>query len=532
MKTILLLLMAAFTAGAASIPGGRDAWLKLLAMPAMNVEFVAGLTTADGLVLSNDQPDPGVEIPRLRAQLKDTPADATLFWQMSRIYSLADDYKNRSNTLARAVVLYRQQTETQPENVEALTGFGLALSAHGQMEEAEAVLRRAAGIDPKDWRVWAALAQWHDRKMWRALGAMASTNHQNFLGYLLDKAMKRELPAGVLEAAGKSAQEAAQSADRAIELAPKEPRAYENRAQIRSTGNVVAFLRSVALGLEQDAQRLPLSMFGPNVLADLWRVAQLSPDDPRPQCLAVMGQITVAALTPGKTNPDEQLLKLLPDAERRLCMSALDRLQEISQTRPPADAAFALETTAILKMVFLHELPGGEADARRAIGLSPAREIAWDIVIIHCVKTGRPEEARSLAEKRLKVKDTARNRVIAAKVCDKLGRLADAQTHVDAALKLEPDGYPSNLAAYVIALKRSTDQDSAQLAFPFLEKLQEKIPPDTLTNEQRIEISLAVGIGAVLADEPADAREFFEDVLKGDKDNKTARQALAMLAGK
>jgi Tfp pilus assembly protein PilF len=130
------------------------------------------------------------------------------------------------------------------------------------------------------------------------------------------------------------------------------------------------------------------------------------------------------------------------------------------------------------------------------------------------------------------VKDTARNRVSAAKVCEKLGRLSDAQTHVEAALKLEPEGYLSNLAAYVVALKRSTDLDSAETAFDFLGKLQEKYPPDALTNDQRIEMSLAMGIGAVLLDEPAAARKQFESVLKGDKDNETARQALAMLAGR
>ena len=83
---------------------------------------------------------------------------------------------------------------------------------------------------------------------------------------------------------------------------------------------------------------------------------------------------------------------------------------------------------------------------------------------------------------------------------------------VDAALKLEPDGYQPKLAAYVVAIKRRQDLDSAQLALPFLEKLQE-LPPDAFTNEQRIEVSLAMGIGAVLVDEPA-------------------HQALAMLTGK
>lgn len=532
MKTFLLLVLTSWAAAGTSIPGSRDAWLKLLAMPTTSVSFSAGMTTSDGLVLSNDRPNPEVEIPRLRAQLKGTPADATLYWEMSRIYSRVEDDANRSNTLARVVALYRQRLETQPENVEALTGLGLALSAQSHLEEADVVLRRAAGIDPKDWRVWAARAQWHDRKAWAAFEALATTNHQNFVEYLLNQAARRAIPADVLEAASTSAQEAAQCADRAIELAPQEAQAYSTRAQTRAIGNQVTFLRAVATGEEEHPEKFAYSLFGTNVLADLWRLAELSPADPRAQSMALMGQFTVAAFTLGNNDPATPLIRLLPDPERRLCLAALDRLQEISQTRPPDEAALALETTAIMKWQFLRDIPGAEAGARRAIELAPARETGWDLMMAICAVTGRPEVALPLAEKRLQVKDTARNRIIAAKVCDKLGRMPEAKVQVDAALKLEPNGYLPNLAAFVLALKRSTDLESTARALPFLENLQKPLAGDVLTMEQRIEIILATGIGAVLSDETAEARQLFESVLRMDKSNQTARQALAMLAGK
>ena len=84
----------------------------------------------------------------------------------------------------------------------------------------------------------------------------------------------------------------------------------------------------------------------------------------------------------------------------------------------------------------------------------------------------------------------------------------------------------------VLALKRSTDVDSANAAFSFLDKLTKSVSHDAITNDQRIEIRLTMGIGAVLLDDPAAARVEFERVLKLDKGNETARQALAMLAGR
>jgi tetratricopeptide (TPR) repeat protein len=535
MKTCLFLLLAACTAQAASIPGGREAWQKLLAMPAMSFQFSFGWTADDGLTLSSDKPDPDQEIPKLRAQLRDGPADAALYWQMSRIYSRAEDYKKESNALARAITLYRQRLEAQPENVEVLTGFGLALSADVQVAEAEAVLRRAVRLGPKDWRAWSALAQWHTRKSWKSFEALLPTNRHDFMGYMLHKAAKKEIPVPMLEAAEKSVQEAAQCSDRAIELVPKEPLAYANRVQTRSAGNVVTYLRSVVRGDEPDPLKSQLSLFSTNVLADLWRVAQLSPDDPRAHCMALSGQLLVAAAQFSKTDPDKlaegKLLSLLPDVERRSCVAALARLQELSQTRPSADAALALETTAMVKMAYLDQNVSAEADARRAVELVPSRDGAWDLLMSICVTSDRIATARSLAEKRLQVKDTTHNRIIAAKLCYKLGLLTEAKAHADAALKMEPDGYLPNMSALVITLKRSKDEDAATLAGPFFNKVQ-GMPEESLTNDQKIEAYLNMGIACVLVDEPDAARKFLEAVLKGDKDNKTAREALGMLAGK
>lgn len=297
----------------------------------------------------------------------------------------------------------------------------------------------------------------------------------------------------------------------------------------------MTYLRSVVRGADADSLKFQLSLFSTNVLSDLWRVAQLSPDDPRPHCLALSGQLTIAAASFSKTDPDKiaegKLLSLLPDAERRSCQSALARLQEISRTRPAADAALALETIATVKMAYLDQSAAAEADARRAIELAPAREGAWDLLMSVLVTADRFATARSFADKRLKMRDTARNRVIAAKLCFKLGLLTDAQAHADAAVKLDPDGYLSNLAAFVVTLKRSKDEDSAKLASPLLKKLQ-ALPADSLDNDQRIEANLAAGIGYALVGQPTGARAYFEFVLTADKDNETAREAMSMLAGK
>ena len=174
---------------------------------------------------------------------------------------------------------------------------------------------------------------------------------------------------------------------------------------------------------------------------------------------------------------------------------------------------------------------GAEESVRRAVELDPTRESAWDLLITAQGTAGRLREAQASADRRLKQKETVRGRLYAAKVCDKLGLKEEAQTHANRALGLEPGGYLPNLAAAVLILKYSKDAETVAKAVPLL--LQAKKQEGyTVSEEDAQEFNVTVGIFRALTGELDEARKAFRDVLAMDKDNETAKQALAMLAGK
>ena len=97
---------------------------------------------------------------------------------------------------------------------------------------------------------------------------------------------------------------------------------------------------------------------------------------------------------------------------------------------------------------------------------------------------------------------------------------------------LDSGGYLQVVSAAVLLLKRSKDQATAGLAWPFLKTVETLSAAGSISEHQKKEFGLTVGIFYVLVDQPSIAREYFEKVLKADKENETARQAMAMLAGK
>lgn len=537
MKKALLLLWilgSAMTALAAGIPGDREAWLRLLEMPKLQISFDANWSSESGFFLSNDEPDPAVEIPKLKARLRQAPSDAAVFMEMWRVYARVGDARGKSNALASALPLYRRQLESQPESVEVLVGYGTALMWDGRLEEAEAVLRRAGRTAPKDWRAWSALGGLQSRKALRTLefspgGARETEPREDSL----QRAARRGCPARDLESARLSAAEAAESVDRAVLLAPEEPEVFQARALVSAAGNRVAFLHSVANGADPDPIQFHAGFLGTNVLADLWRIVELTPRNVRNVGLAVLLQAMFAKLPqPGRDpSAESDLLGRMPAADRRRCVAGLERLAEIGQKAPPAEAALALEIRGLILFIVVEDERGVEADLRRAIELAPERQGAWDALIGLFHLSNRFGQARSMAEKRLQAHDTARNRIIAAKTCEKLGLLPQARAHVEAALKLEPDGYLPNQAALVLVLKSSRDADAARLMIPYFQKLRDA-PKDDWPRSQHIESNLAAGIGWALCGEPTAARPCFELVKKFDPENTTAIQALAMLAGR
>jgi Tfp pilus assembly protein PilF len=132
------------------------------------------------------------------------------------------------------------------------------------------------------------------------------------------------------------------------------------------------------------------------------------------------------------------------------------------------------------------------------------------------------------AETRLRARESARNHVAAAKACERLQRLDKAQTHMDAALRLGPDDYLANLAGAIIAMKRSGDETALKQAGMLIQQAS-RVEGRPATKAEWVEWTLTTGILFALAGDENLARQNLKRVLEMDPDNKTAREALALL---
>jgi tetratricopeptide (TPR) repeat protein len=144
------------------------------------------------------------------------------------------------------------------------------------------------------------------------------------------------------------------------------------------------------------------------------------------------------------------------------------------------------------------------------------------------VDSGRTEVALTVAEARVKAKDSARNRVAAAKTCDRLGRLDKAQAHLDAALRIAPNDYLANLVAAIITLKAGQDESSLKRAASFIERAS-RVEGRPASKSEWIDWTMTTGILYGLAGDADTARRKFKQVLESEPDNAAAKEGLSIV---
>jgi Tfp pilus assembly protein PilF len=295
---------------------------------------------------------------------------------------------------------------------------------------------------------------------------------------------------------------------------------------------MLRYLKQVLQGDEADGVKFYQAIFSINAQGDLWRMADLTPESPAAVTKAVMFELMASAFQIGKSGlvhlADGELWNQLPESRRQSIRRGLTRLENLGQGGNKTVAASALEFLGGLQWMLMRDLTGSESNLRRALALDPARELAWNLLMGLLVGSERFPDALAAAESRLKIKETARNHVAAAKVCDKLDRPDKARLHTDAAVKLDPDGYLANLSAAVVILKRGTTDNSIQQARQLLEHAG-NAKGHPASQDEWVEWNLTRGIFYALGDDPAAARRDLKRVLEADPANETAKQALAIV---
>ncbi|HXI54012.1 MAG TPA: tetratricopeptide repeat protein [Candidatus Saccharimonadales bacterium] len=533
-RGVLLALTAcvlASVAWPATAPKRNDGLRKLLKLPLLHAEFGLQLDVERGFVLSLAPAEAAADVARLKRELQTAPDDPARHLRLFELYRQAGDAAKGSNALATATSLYRRLAEAQSENAEILAGFGRALDLSGRDAEAEAVLRRAVKLRPKEWRAWSALSLHLLSKGWGALTREVAPSTRS-PEQILAAAAKKQIQPARLEQAEQDLKAAEDCANRAVAVAPRESQVYADRALIVAHRAMLKAVRHVLQGEEVDAVRFYQAMFTTNALPDLDRMAALEPENPRLLAKAVLFRLIGAATSAGKEGlarfAGGELWPLLSETQRDALRRSLTVLENLGQNGNPTVASTALEYLGGFQWMAMRDRAGAEQNLRRAIALDAGRETAWDFLMAVLVDSERHEEALAAAETRLRARESARNHVAAAKACERLQRLDKAQTHMDAALRLGPDDYLANLAGAIIAMKRSGDETALKQAGMLIQRAS-RVEGRPATKAEWVEWTLTTGILFALAGDENLARQNLKRVLEMEPDNKTAREALALL---
>jgi tetratricopeptide (TPR) repeat protein len=496
------------------------------ALPHVAVMFGIYFNSIDGIVLTGDEPDHAEEIAALEKALKNDATDAARYARLSDLYSKTRDKKRSEDTGQKAVELYRRQIKKEPDNARLLTELALSLDWVDDAVETEKLLRRASQLAPRDWFCKDALGQFLTSRALRSLVDYGTDPQQLFQVIASGK-----VDAAVLDRAQRLFEEARQCSNQAVELAPKEARPRTNRAVSRLMYGFVQAGRILLGGKDTNPWSV---IFSDELLADLRTLAELRPDDPRASGMSAVAEI-MAFLTQIKDQLDlekarklsenDTLLEVLPEKAKKCVEQRMRQLQALAEGKDRKVAACAVEILGLL--YFLSQDRRAEASVRRAVELDPQRDHAWEFLAGLLAKDKRDKDCLKACLDRLKWKDNAHNRLLAAKAYEHLGDHEKVVEQVRLGLKKEPDDVTCTLALAAMLL-RQDDPRALREAGSKLDAVQRGMT-DSTPVLFRNDHDATRAIYLALNGEESKARDLLQAVLQRDKEHVTARAAAAAL---
>lgn len=126
---------------------------KAAPFPTFSVKFQFGFSISE--ILFGESELWPEQIAKLRSRLKTTPSATRERFILANLLTASD--QNATKELARVVSETKAALRKSPRNPELLLQLGESLEMQSEHARAEAVLRRAAAVDPEDWRIQVAL---------------------------------------------------------------------------------------------------------------------------------------------------------------------------------------------------------------------------------------------------------------------------------------------------------------------------------------------------------------------------------------
>ena len=518
------------------------------AVPLPSVSFSFGYQATNGLVIFNDEQDRAAQLAALKKSLTGGAEDAGRWQRLGNFYYAINDAAASKSAYAKALALYRTQTQKQPRNEPLLVEYGKTLTYSNAPKQAEIALRRAVQLAPRDADAWGALGR---ALMNQAFPALLTPEQQKEMPDLnvFGTSQEQAAPGGQfkdykpapeqVQQARQFLEEAQRCFDKAVLVQPQSPVGYLYRAEFRASGQVLQNVLVNGMLKENVPLAAAIQSFqtffahgaysSPGALADTQQAAKTAPDDLPIVAGAAMTEFLAIAYQFNETRTAGQGLvwNTVASQQRQATEEDIIRLEHIAQTKDAAASAQAA-TAAGLIWMFADRQPNAERDLRLAVSRDPHDQSAWDGLLAVVLADKRYAESAALADKRLKTLDDAHTRLVLAKIDDKLEQPAEVQAQVQAALKDEPDDLTANLAQAVLLLRRSDDPAVLQQARQQMDRVgilyQKNQTQDNWKN-----YAVIVSVYDALTGGETEARQGLAQVLATDKDNQEAAQVLAAL---
>lgn len=524
--TVSLIVLLTASADAEAVD--KDKLRQAACLPQLSAFSGFHFYSETGFSLEPKAPLPE-QIVTVRKLLKTDPANVEACIRLGALYAKADNQKESENAYKKAAELCRRKLAQHPDDIPSQLMLAEALQGLEKADEAEELLRQSVKDAPENWQCWLELAEFLDGKSFQIIMDNKPFHYDS--PETLLQAMRTARPTKESFSASQPYRKEAEACfDRAIALAPREPKVYRRRFARRGLYRVIDCGFRMYKGEKVDPWEIYL--VPPDALEDMRRVADLSGND-----YVAIGAVTFFEVSYGAvehhlqhptSKPPEKLIEVFPEATRKRLLDNLNRLEKGMRDPDKHKAATAALVLGSLQAMMLKEEQAAEKSFRRCLELDPGRDAAWDMLIALVATAQRYSDALELARRRVKHKDSAHNRLLLAKAYEYLGQLEKAEGEIREGLKRDPDDFMLNLSLADIYLMRGQEEELRK-AGELLCKVGKHPNPGAPGENRGINYSYACGIYCGLSGHIKEARQRLEAVRKRNLEYPGIEEALHAL---
>ncbi len=482
------------------------------------------------------------EVPRLQNQLLGDDSDAPRYLKLGSLFDLRENRPESRRCFELAADLFRQQLAREPDQVRALAGLAESLCGLDRDDEAEALYRRAVELAPADWRCQLDLAGYLPGKAVRLLLKEENGEPVKEGGQFV---LAAKAPLSLAEAAA-CLREARACWDRALTLAPQEPEVARRRIGVCQGAifgqRVIAAVPHSLLHLEPDSTtaamlaatrqsvRVPdcraAAMFTPAPRAELYRLAQLLPDDYLTQGMLVQTEVIAFCCERGAPQKDRPTLSALPPEIRSRVDEGSARLERLTRSDDRKLAARAALMLGCMRSLTAEDPLTVVPLLRRAVALDPTLEAAWDVLTAVLFTSDREADGMAVLEERLNHCDSAAARLALAKAHYNNKEDAKAAEQLRLALERNPEHFLALVASAALLLRTGKDAAALEEAGMLLAWAEPLAGRDS-RRQRDWGLNQAVYLG--LTGDPSGARALLLTLLIQHRNDDAIRQALDAL---